>query len=205
MTILTRGSLFAVELHVRQGDAQQAKAIMLRRDVDSFFATYDPERAALDTAAVLARALLSSEGITVSEVILEGHAPDLTALYLAASKLLLDVEISSGPRITEPMVKVLSQDPTQAVYVIPEVWNLSDALGSLPASFASARPKVAHHLKRIEQAKKDSGGKIDHALDVVARLILETDDPDGVWDEVLQLLHQVQASQAMAGTPTTAA
>ncbi|MFF6989297.1 hypothetical protein [Streptomyces sp. NPDC010273] len=91
------------------------------------------------------------------------------------------------------------------MYFIPEGWNLSDTLSSLPASFGSTRPKVVRRLKRIEQAKKDSGGKIDHALDVVATLILETDDPDGVRDEVLQLLHQVQAGQATAGTPATVA
>ncbi|MFG2579588.1 hypothetical protein [Streptomyces malaysiensis] len=205
MTILTRERLCPVSLHLRQGDAQQAKAIMLRRVEGRFMATYDPERASLDTAAVLARALLSSERIIVSEVILEGHDPDLTALYRAASKLLLDVEITSGPRITEPTVKVRSQEPTQATYFIPEGWDLSDALDRLPASFAGARPEVARHLNRIEQAKKDSGGKIDHALDVVGMLILETDDPDGVWDEVLQLLHQVETKQATAGTPATAA
>ncbi|WP_432096341.1 hypothetical protein, partial [Streptomyces sp. bgisy100] len=66
---------------------------MVRRDGDRFIATYDPERASLDAAAMLSRARLSSEGITVSEVILEGHAPGLTAIYRAASKLLLGVEI----------------------------------------------------------------------------------------------------------------
>ncbi|MDQ0787905.1 hypothetical protein [Streptomyces sp. B3I8] len=205
MTILTRERLFAASLHLRQGDAQQAKAVMLRRDGDRFIAVYDPERASLDTAAVLTRALLSSKRITISEVILEGHDPDLTALYRAASKLLPDVEITSGPRITEPTVKVCSQDPTQATYFIPEGWDLSDALDRLPALFASARPEVARHLNRIEQAKKDSGGKIDRALDVVAMLILKTDDPDGVWDEVLQLLDQVETKQATADTPATAA
>ncbi|MFE9172008.1 hypothetical protein ACFYNZ_21375 [Streptomyces kebangsaanensis] len=205
MTILTRERLFAVSLHLHQGDARQAKAVMLRRDGDRFTATYDSERVSLDATVMLVRACLSSEGITVSEVVLEDHEPDLTALYHAASKLLLNVEITDGPRITEPVVKVLSQDPTQAVYFIPEGWDLSDALARLPAAFASARPEVARHLKRIEQAKKDSGEKFNRALDVVARLIVETDDPDGVYDEVLQLLHQVQARQATADTPATAA
>ncbi|MFD9120562.1 MULTISPECIES: hypothetical protein [Streptomyces] len=205
MTILTCERLFAVSLHLRQGDAQQAKAVMLRRDGDRVIAAYDPERASLDTAAVLTRALLSSERITISEVILEGHDPDLTALYRAASKLLLDVEIASGPRVTEPAVRVLSEDPTQATYFIPEGWDLNDALGRLPAAFAAARPKVARSLKRIEQAKKESGGKIDHALDVIAVLVLETDDPVGVWDEVLQLLHQVRAERTSGAAPATAA
>ncbi|MFJ9422425.1 hypothetical protein [Streptomyces sp. NPDC101249] len=205
MTILTRERLFAASLHLRQGDAQQAKAVILRRDGDRFIAVYDPERASLDTAAVLTRALLSSKRITISEVILEGHDPDLTALYRAASKLLLDVEIASGPRVTEPTVRALSQDPTQATYFIPEGWDLNDALGRLPAAFAAARPKVARNLKRIEQAKKESGGKIDHALDVIAVLVLETDDPVGVWDEVLQLLHQVRAERTSGAAPATAA
>jgi hypothetical protein len=154
---------------------------------------------------VLARALLASEGITVSEVVLEGHAPDLTALYRAASKLLLDVEITSGPKITEPIVKVLSQNPTQATYFIPAGWDLSDALDRLPAAFADARPKVARSLERIEQAKKDSGGEIDHALGVVAVLALETDDPEGVFEEVLRLFRQVHAEPETAGTTTSAA
>ncbi|KOU01271.1 hypothetical protein ADK86_12500 [Streptomyces sp. NRRL F-5755] len=123
MTLLTRERLFAASLHMRQEDAQQAKAVMLRRDGDRFIGVYDPKRASLDTAAVLTRALLSSERITISEVILEGHDPDLTALYRAASKFLLDVEIVSGPRTTEPAVRVLSEDPTQATYFIPEGWD----------------------------------------------------------------------------------
>ncbi|MEU6959800.1 hypothetical protein [Streptomyces chrestomyceticus] len=80
MTLLTRERLFAASLHMRQEDAQQAKAVMLRRDGDRFIGVYDPKRASLDTAAVLTRALLSSERITISEVILEGHDPDLTAM-----------------------------------------------------------------------------------------------------------------------------
>ena len=102
-------------------------------------------------------------------------------------------------------MKVRSQDPTQATYFIPEDWDLSDALDRLPAAFADARPEVARNLKRIEQAKKDSGGKIDHALDLVAVLVLETDDPDGVYDEVLQLLHQVRTARTTAATPASAA
>jgi hypothetical protein len=205
MTILTWERFFPVSLHLRQGDALQGKAISLRRDDDCFTVTYDPEGASLDTAAVLARALLASEGITVSEVVLEGHAPDLTALYRAASKLLLDVEIISGSKITEPTVKVLSQDPTQATYFIPEGWNLSDAIYRLPAAFAEARPKVARSLKRIEQAKKDSGGEVDHALDAVAVLVLETDDPDGIFKEVLRLFREIPAEPETADKTTSAA
>ncbi|RNG33574.1 hypothetical protein [Streptomyces botrytidirepellens] len=205
MTILTRERLFTVSLHLRQGGAQQAKAIMLCRDGDRFIATYDSERASLHTAAVLARVILSSEGITITEVILEGHDPDLTALYRAASKLLLDVEITTEPRITEPTVRVLDQDPTQATYFVPEGWDLTDALSRLPAAFAAARPKVARNLERIEQAKKDSGGKIDHVLGLVAVLVLKTDDPDGVYDEVLHLLRQVPAKQTTVGARAAAA
>lgn len=205
MTIPTWERLPPVSLHLRQGDALQGKPISLRREGDCFTVTYNPEQASLDTAAVLARTLLASEGITVSEVVLEGHTPDLTALYRAASKLLLDVEITSGPKITEPMVRVLSQDPTQATYFIPEGWNLSDALYRLPAAFAGARPKVARSLEHIEQAKKDSGGEIDHALDVVAVLVLETGDPDGVFEEVLRLFHQVHAEPEAADTTAPAA
>ncbi|PZH16445.1 MULTISPECIES: hypothetical protein [Streptomyces] len=205
MTILTRERLFAVPLHLHRGDARQPKAIMLRHDGDHFTAAYDPERASLDATVMLARVRLSSEGVIISEVILEDHEPDLTALYHAASKLLLNVEITDGPRITEPVVKVLSQDPTQAVYFIPKGWDLSDALARLPAAFANARPEVARHLKRIEQAKKDSDEKINHALDVVAMLILETDDPDGVYDEVLHLLRQVRAERVADTAPAKAA
>ncbi|GAA3228142.1 hypothetical protein ACFQE4_14840 [Streptomyces thermocoprophilus] len=85
-------------------------------------------------------------------------------------------------------MRLIPPDPTQATFFIPEGWDLSDALGRLPASFAGARPEVARSLMRIEQAKKHSGGKIDHALDVVAVLVLETNDPHGIYGE-LQLLH----------------
>ncbi|UCM88932.1 hypothetical protein [Streptomyces marincola] len=188
MKIFTRERLQPVSLCLRQGDAQQTMAIMLRRDGNRFTATYDAEQVSLDVAVTLTRVHLSSESITIFDVVLEGHDPDLTSLYRAASKLLLNVEITSGPRITEPVVKVLSHDPTQAVYFVPEGWNLSDALTRLPAAFASARPEVARHVERIEQAKKESDREIHHALDVLAMLILETDDPDGVYEEVLQLL-----------------
>ncbi|MBN3932424.1 hypothetical protein IQ279_22865 [Streptomyces verrucosisporus] len=204
MKILTPERLLPVSLHLRRGDAQQANAIMLRRDGDRFTTTYDPERASLDTVVMLGRVRLSSEGITISEVILEGHDPDLTALYRAASKLLLNVEITSGPRVAEPVVEVRSQDPMQAVYFIPEGWDLSDALTRLPAAFASARPEVARHLEKIEQAKKGSDGKVRCALDVLAVLILETDDPEGVYSEVLQLLSPTSTEKKTA-SPATAA
>ncbi|MFC8368211.1 MULTISPECIES: hypothetical protein [unclassified Streptomyces] len=205
MTLVSRERLFATPLHLHQGDARQPLGIMPRRDGDHFVATYDPERASLDAAAMLARVRLSSEGIAVSEVILVDHDPDLTALYHAASKLLLDVEVTSGPRITEPVVKVISQDPTQAVYVIPEDWDLSDALDRLPIAFATARPEIARYLERIEQAKKDTEGKIDEALDMVTALILETDDPRGVLDEVVRICRQVRTDRSAGGAPAEAA
>ncbi|MFH0243199.1 hypothetical protein ACGRHY_12355 [Streptomyces sp. HK10] len=204
MKILTPERLLPVSLRLRRGDAHQANAIMVRRDGDRFTATYDPERASLDTVVMLGRVRLFSEGSTISEVVLEGHDPDLTALYRAASKLLLNVEITSGPRVTEPVVEVRSQDPMQAVYFIPEGWDLSDALTGLPAAFASARPEVARHLEKIEQAKKGSDGKVRCALDVLAVLILETDDPEGVYSEVLQLLNPTSTEKKTA-SPATAA
>ncbi|MEU6990592.1 hypothetical protein ABZ953_08055 [Streptomyces sp. NPDC046465] len=64
---------------------------------------------------------------------------------------------------------------------------------------------MAHNLERIAQAKKDSGGKIDRALDVIAVLVLETGNPDGVWGEVLKLLHQVRTERTTVVAPATAA
>ncbi|MEU8771176.1 hypothetical protein AB0C94_29915 [Streptomyces griseus] len=154
---------------------------------------------------MLTHALLSSKGISVSEVVLEDHDPALTNLYHAASKLLLDVEITRGPRITTPVVRVVSQDPVQATYFIPKKWDLLDALDKLPTAFADARPEAARRLKMLEQAKKDSEGKIDHALDAMARLILETDDPDSVHGEMLRLFNHYRTKETSADAPATAA
>lgn len=205
MTILTRERLSGTSVHIYRGDTGRAKPFLLRRDGDRFITTYDPKRADVDTAAVLTRALLSSKGISVSEVILEGHDPALTNLYHAASKLLLDVEITRGPRITKPVVRVVSQDPMRATYYIPKKWDLLDALDKLPIAFADARLEAARQLKLLEQAKKDSDGKIDHALDVVAMLILETDDPDSVYDEMLHLFDPYRTEGTSVDAPTTAA
>ncbi|MFF0680578.1 hypothetical protein ACFYVW_18605 [Streptomyces tendae] len=205
MTLVSRERLFAAPLHLHKGDARQPLAITLRRDGGHFVATYDPERASLDTAAMLARVRLSSEGIAVSELILVDHAPELTALYRGASKLLLDVEVTSGPRITEPVVRVISQQPTQAVYFIPEGWDPSDALDRLPAAFATARPEIARYLQLIKEAKKEAGGKIDEALDMMAVLILETDDPPGVIEEVARICRQVRSERSTDGAPAKAA
>ncbi|MFG2438992.1 hypothetical protein [Streptomyces sp. NPDC048508] len=205
MTLLTRERLSPTSVHIYRGNTGQAKPFLLRRDGDRFLTTYDPKRADVGTAALLTRALLSSKGVSVSEVVLEGHDPALTNLYHAASTLLLDVEITRGPRITKPVVRVVGQDPMQATYFIPKKWDLLDALDRLPTAFADARPEAARQLKMLEQAKKDSGGKIDHALDVMARLILETDDPDSVYDEMLRLLDQYRTEETSIDAPATAA
>ncbi|MFD7967431.1 hypothetical protein [Streptomyces clavifer] len=205
MTILTRERLSGVSLRVHRGDSVQSTAITLRREGQSCIATYDPERISLDAVTMLIRVLLSSKGEIISEVILEDHDPALTALHRAASKLLLDVEITDGPRITYPTVRARSQNPTRATFFIPQGWDLTDALDELPAAFADARPEAAHQLKLIEQAKKDSGGKIDHALDVVAMLILETDDPDSVYDDLLRLFDEDRTEGTTVDAPATAA
>ncbi|MBT2470265.1 hypothetical protein J7E97_20905 [Streptomyces sp. ISL-66] len=197
MTDQSLTHLRIASLHLRQGGASQDMAIRLHHDGDAFTVTYDPDRASLEAAVSLARVRLSIDGITVSEVILEGHAPDLTALHYAASKLLLNVETTSGRLITEPVVKS-REDPNQAVYFVPEGWDLADARARLPASFAAARPKVARALDQIEQANKSTGGEISRALEFVALLILETGDPDSVYAKVLRLLHQVSADTTAA-------
>ncbi len=46
---------------------------------------------------------------------------------------------------------------------------------------------------------------IDHALDVMARLILGTDDPESVYDEMLRLLDQYRTEETSIDTPATAA
>lgn len=205
MTILTHERLSGASVHIYRGDTGQAKPFLLRRDGDRFITTYNPKRADVGTAAVLTRALLSSEGVSVSEVILEGHDLALSDLYHAASKLLLNVEITRGKRLTKPVVKVVNQDPMQATYFVPKKWDLLDALSRLPSAFADARPKVARHLKLIEQAKKDSDGKIDHALDVMARLILETDDPDSVYAEMLRVCDESHTEKPTTDAPASAA
>lgn len=204
MTEQSLADLRVASLHLRQGDARQEMAIELRRN-GNFTATYDPGRASLEAAVALARIRLSSEGITLSEVNLEGHEPDLTALHRAASKLLLNVEITSGPLITEPIVKIRGEDPTQGVYFVPEGWDLTDALACLPDAFTAARPKVALALARIKEANASTGGQISRALDFVGLLILETGDPDSVYANVLRLLHQVGAETTTAQAPAKTA
>ncbi|WP_246144672.1 PDDEXK family nuclease [Actinacidiphila oryziradicis] len=66
----------------------------------------------------------------------------------------------------------------------------------LPA-FATARPDLARNLKRIEQAQRETGGKINQALDMVALLILETGDPEGVYDQLVFLLGQTRVEKGV--------
>ncbi|MFE1797702.1 hypothetical protein ACFW9L_16230 [Streptomyces sp. NPDC059517] len=162
MTAVSLSQLNDVTVHIRLSIAIQDKSLMIGREGNRF---------------------------TVAEVILEDHDPVLTALYRACSKLRMNVEHTEGPRITEPVVKGCDQDWS---YMVPEGWDLSDALGRLPAAFATARPDIARNLKRIEQARRESGGEIDQALDITASLILETGDPQGVYDELILLLGGAQ-------------
>lgn len=191
-------NLRVAPLHVHRGDTRQKMPIMARYDGDRVIATYDPERASAETAVWLGRARLFSEGIIISEVILEGHDPDLTALFRATSKLLLDVEFTNGPRITEPVVKVLGEDSTQASYYVPEGWDLPDALDRLPDAFTAARPKVAHALQWIEEEKKTTGGGASQFLDAVVLMILKTGDPSGVFSEMKRVLHQGDERETLA-------
>lgn len=64
---------------------------------------------------------------------------------------------------------------------------------------------MARNLQWIEQAKNDTGGKINQALDVVAVLILETGDPSGVYDQMLRLLAKVRAERETDAVPAKAA
>jgi hypothetical protein len=188
MTIITRRHLQRVVVRVRRADVVEDRPIMLHRDGDDFLATYDPQLACLGTVDMLVRTVLASNDISVSEVIPEDHDADLTALFRACSKLRLYVEITEGPLITEPAVKVWSQDSTQASYFVPQGWDLRDALDRLPAAFSAAKPDIARNLKLIEETKKDSDGRFDKALDMTAALIVETGDPTAVYDWLVDLL-----------------
>lgn len=174
---------------------------MARYDGDRVISTYDPQRTSVEMAVYLGRVRLSCEGITISEVILEGHAMDLTALFRAASKLFLDVQFTSGPRITEPVVKIFGDDMAQASYCVPEGWDLADALQLLPSAFTAARPKVAHALKYIEEEKKTSSETLSRFLDEVILMILKAGDPDGVFAEMERVLQLVEVQEAVVPAP----
>lgn len=185
MTAISLSQLNDVIVGIRLGTTIQDKAIMVGRVGDRFTVAYDRERVSLDGAAMLSRSWLRTMGYTVAELILEDHDPDLTALYRSCSKLRMNVEHAEGPLITEPVVKGRGEDWS---YMAPKGWDLSDALGRLPSAFATARPNIARNLRRIEQARRESDGKIDQALDITASLILETGDPQGAYDELALLL-----------------
>lgn len=196
MTVSTSERRRALSLRMRMGDGAQDMPVMLRGDREGFVATYDPERASLDGAVMLSRVRLSSEGFTVSEVILENHDPDLTTLHSAASKLRIAVEFTSGPYITEPAVKKRTEDASEETYFIPEGWDPRDALKRLPEAFTGACPDIARGLALIEQAKQESGGRLDRLFDLVARMVLDTGDPARVFNDILRLLVQVQDQKA---------
>ncbi|MFF1693238.1 hypothetical protein ACFVXC_06365 [Streptomyces sp. NPDC058257] len=65
---------------------------------------------------------------------------------------------------------------------------MADADHRLPAAFEAARPEIAEHLGRLEEGKRNTGGKLDQAIDVMAVMILATGDPYGVYEEVRRLL-----------------
>ncbi|MFB7596241.1 hypothetical protein [Streptomyces sp. NPDC056160] len=113
-------SLRVAPLHIHRGGSRQKLPIMARYDDGRVISTYDPKRCPVETAAFLGCIRLACEGITISEVVLQDHAQDLTAVFRAASKLFLDVEFTSGPRITEPVVRISVEDTTQASYCIPD-------------------------------------------------------------------------------------
>lgn len=190
-----------VSVRFRHKTDWQEKPIMARHVGDHFEVTYDPELASLGAATMLTRFGLRQRGFVVTEVLLDGHDPDLAALHRAASKLLLDVEYSSGPLITEPVVK--QRDKEEWSYFVPDHWDLADALDRLPSAFAEARPDIARNLELIEQAKRNTGGELDEIFDITARSVLQSGDPQGVYDEVLSLFEQARQSKDAAVAPTS--
>ncbi|MFF0017974.1 hypothetical protein [Streptomyces sp. NPDC005374] len=73
-------------------------------------------------------------------------------------------------------------------YLVPQRWDLADALQRLPAVFAAARPDIARELERLEEAKRTTQGTIDQAIDLTASLIVQTGDVQGVYDDLVRLL-----------------
>lgn len=175
-------------LTVRRGTASPDKAADIR-DVSRADGTatlvYDRHRTNPGTAVWLARIVLRQYGYAVREVVLDGMGPDITALFREASRLRLNVELGSGtgvPRI------VARDDNGPASYLIPNSWDLADATDRLPDAHAVARPKVVRVLRAIAVEKERNGGIIDKALDVAAGMILETGNPDRVWDTLTRAL-----------------
>ncbi|MFE7030765.1 hypothetical protein ACFU9Y_10690 [Streptomyces sp. NPDC057621] len=185
MTAITRRQLSLVPVRVRRGATHSDKPIRLRHTADGACVVYDPDWAGLDAATMLTRMRLRMEGFTLGEILLEDHEPQLTALYLACSRLQLDVEHTTGPRTTEPVVVCHEGDWS---YMVPEQWDTADALERLPAAFTAARPGIACELERLKEAKRTTQGSIDQALDLTASLLLQTGDAAGVYAELLRLL-----------------
>ncbi|GAA3853933.1 hypothetical protein GCM10023084_05210 [Streptomyces lacrimifluminis] len=175
-------------LTVRRGSVASPDKAAEIRDVRRTDGTatlvYDRHLANPGTAVWLARYSLRQHGYTVREVILDGMGPDITALFREASRLRLDVELGSGSGVP----RVVTRDDSPASYLVPKGWDLADAADRLPDAHAAARPKVVRALRMIAEEKGKSGGIIDRALDVAVGMILETGDPDRVWDTLTRAL-----------------
>ncbi|MEW2558540.1 hypothetical protein [Streptomyces griseorubiginosus] len=197
MTTVTRRRLSLVSVRVRRGTARPDTPIMLRHTAAGATIEYDPERARLEAATMLTRVRLRMEGYTLGEILLEDHDPQLTALYLACSRLHLDVEHTRGPRITEPVIVNREGDWS---YLVPQRWDVADALQRLPAAFAAARPDIAREVERLEEAKATTQGTIDQAIDMTASLILQTGNVRGVYDDLVRLLDRADLPAAKSGS-----
>ncbi|MBP0456488.1 hypothetical protein [Streptomyces montanisoli] len=193
---MTADILRDLTLTVRRGPvASPGKAAELR-DILSADGTgtviYDRHLTDPGTAIWLARLLLRQYGYAVTEVILDGMGPDITALFREASRLRLNVEL--GSHATAP--RVVANEHGPASYLIPAGWDLADAADRLPAAHEVARPEVVRNLRRIAAEKRKAGGTLARALDTAAGMILETGDPDLVWDTLTRVLNQVESEQA---------
>ncbi|MFJ1649282.1 hypothetical protein [Streptomyces sp. NPDC088258] len=182
-------------LTVRRGTTSPGKAAELR-DLSPADGTatlvYDRHLANPGTAVWLARISLRRHGYAVREVILDGMGPGITALFREASRLRLDVHLGSG----KGTPRVVTYDDSPAAYQVPAGWDLADATDRLPAAHAAARPHVVRALRAIDVEKKNTGGRIDKALDVAAGMILETGDPDKVWDTLTRVLRETGSERA---------
>ncbi|MCQ9177485.1 hypothetical protein KMT30_00095 [Streptomyces sp. IBSBF 2953] len=185
----------ALTVTVRRGTTSPGKAAELR-DLNPADGTatlvYDRHLTNPGTAVWLARISLRRHGYAVREVILDGMGPDITSLFREASRLRLDVHL--GSRRSAP--RVVAHDDSPAAYQVPAGWDLADATDRLPAAHAAARPHVVRALRAIDVEKKNTGGLIDKALDVAAGMILETGDPDKVWDTLTRVLRETGPERA---------
>ncbi|MFJ3666523.1 hypothetical protein ACIPSE_08710 [Streptomyces sp. NPDC090106] len=181
-------------LTVRRGTTSSGKAADLR-DLSPADSTatliYDRHLTHPGTAVWLARIMLRQHGYAVREVTLDGMGPDITALFREASRLRLNVFL--GCRGGTPRVVTFD---SPAAYEIPAGWDLADATDRLPAAHAAARPHVVRVLRAMDIEKEKNGGRIDKVLDVAAGMILETGDPDQVWDTLTRLLDRTESERA---------